>query len=356
MRVLDRYIIGTIFSAVALVIGVLVTLTGLFSFIADQGDLGVGNYGALQLARFVLLNLPGQMLGFVPVAALIGTLLGMGLLARDSELTVMRAAGMSVLRIGASMSIAGVLLMVLSLLIAEFIAPAATEWARTQRTIDRFQSISYVGRGGIWVRDGNLILKAEQRTSQSQLRGITVFEMSADDRLISVGHADSAAEREQGGWDLRNYAASSFGADDVVTRIEQSMPLQTVVSSAFLAATTADPMDLSMRELRRGIGYLAANGSPTHVWQFAFWSILARAVAIPFAVLLALPFLFGSLRSSSNGARAVLGLVLGLAYYIVQRMVQNGTAAFDLNPLLLAWLPTVILAVTVGVLLWRVRT
>jgi lipopolysaccharide export system permease protein len=131
--------------------------------------------------------------------------------------------------------------------------------------------------------------------------------------------------------------------------------LQTVVSSAFLAMATADPTELSMRELRRGIDYLAASGSQTRAWQYAFWSIPARAAAIPFAVLLALPFLFGSLRSSGSGARATLGMILGLAYYILQRMVQSGTIAFGLDPLLLAWLPTVILAITVSVLLWRLR-
>lgn len=355
MRVLDRYILGTIIGAVALVIGVLLTLTALFMFIGQQEDVGTGNYGSLQVLRYVLLNLPAQFFEFVPVAALIGSLLGMGLLARHSELTVMRAAGIPVLRIGASMAFAGVLLMALALLVAEFLAPPATERARTQRAIDRYQSISYAGRGGAWVRDGNLILKADQRTGDGLLRGITVFEMTQANRLAGVGRAESAVEREGGGWDLKGYVASAFGPEGVTTRKAQSRPLETAVSSAFLSMATADPMELSMRELRRGIGYLQANGGQTRAWEFAFWSIPARAAAIPFAVLLALPFLFGSLRSSGNGARATIGLLFGLAYYILQRMVQSGTMAFGLDPLLLAWLPTAILAATVTVLLWRLR-
>jgi lipopolysaccharide export system permease protein len=155
---------------------------------------------------------------------------------------------------------------------------------------------------------------------------------------------------------LTNYAVSAFGSDDTVSMsTAQSRPLETAVSSEFLAMTTADPTELSMRELWRGISYLAASGGQTRAWQFAFWSIPASAVAIPFAVLLALPFLFGSLRSSGNGARATLGVVLGLAYFILQRMVRSGTIAFDLDPVLLAWLPTAILALVVMVLLWRVR-
>jgi lipopolysaccharide export system permease protein len=355
MRLLDRYILGTIIGAVGLVIGVMLTLTALFMFIGQQDDVGTGNYGSLQVLRYVMLNLPSQLFEFMPVAALIGSLLGMGLLARNSELTVMRAAGVSVVRIGVSMAWAGIVLMAAALLVAEFIAPPATERARTQRAIDRYQSISYAGRGGAWVRDGDLILKADQRTGEGLLRGITVFEMKADNRLSGVGRAESAVERPGGGWDLKNYVASTFGAEDVYTHRSESRPLQTAVSSAFLSMATAEPMELSMRELREGIGYLSANGSQTRAWEFAFWSIPARAVAIPFAVLLALPFLFGSLRSSGNGARATIGLVLGLTYYILQRMVQSGTIAFALDPLWLAWFPTIVLAVTVSVLVWRLR-
>lgn len=355
MRVLDRYILGTILGAVALVLGVVLTLIALFMFIGQQEDVGTGNYGSLQALRYVLLRLPAELVGFVPVAALIGSLLGMGLLARNSELTVMRAAGIPVLRIGAGMALAGVILMAAALLVAEFVAPVASERARTQRAIDRYQSISYAGRGGAWVRDDDLILKADQRTGDGLLRGITVFEMTAQNRLAGVGRADSAAERPQGGWELKNYVATAFGPEGVTTRKAESRPLETAVSAAFLAMAAADPMDLSMRELRRGISYLSAQGGQTRAWEFAFWSIPARAAAIPFAVLLALPFLFGSLRSSGNGARATMGLLFGLAYYILQRMVQSGTIAFALDPLLLAWLPTAVLAATVTVLLWRLR-
>src|SRR5512139_658401 len=96
MRLLDRYIITTIGGAVALVIVVLLTLIALFTFIGQQQDVGTGNYGSLQALRYVLFSMPAQFFEFVPVAALIGTLLGMGTLARYSALTVMRAAGVSI--------------------------------------------------------------------------------------------------------------------------------------------------------------------------------------------------------------------------------------------------------------------
>jgi lipopolysaccharide export system permease protein len=114
-------------------------------------------------------------------------------------------------------------------------------------------------------------------------------------------------------------------------------------------------MDLSIRALRNVSGYLAGNGQDVREYRFALWSRVARIGAIFFGVLLAVPFVFGSLRSSGAGARSVLGLVLGLAWFMLQKMVENGTQAFDLNPVLLAWVPTLALGGLVTVMLARLR-
>ena len=117
----------------------------------------------------------------------------------------------------------------------------------------------------------------------------------------------------------------------------------------------ADPADLSLRELRRTADYLESSGLDSRRPRFVFWSHVARLVAIPLAALLALPFLFGSLRVVETGARAMLGLGIGLGYFILQRMVESGTLAFGLDPLLLAWLPTAVLVIALAALFARLR-
>jgi len=69
------------------------------------------------------------------------------------------------------------------------------------------------------------------------------------------------------------------------------------------------------------------------------------------AVLLAIPFVLGPLRSSGTGARLLAGLLLGLGFFFMQRFIESGTIVFDLNPVVLAWLPTsVLIVVTLGLL------
>jgi lipopolysaccharide export system permease protein len=107
--------------------------------------------------------------------------------------------------------------------------------------------------------------------------------------------------------------------------------------------------------LLRLIRYLEANSLSARDYLFAFSSRLARTVAILFSVLLAIPFVLGSLRSAGAGTRMLMGLAAGIALFLLQRLIDSGTVVFDLNPVLLAWLPTALLATVTLLLLARAR-
>ena len=355
MRVIDRYIVRTVLAAVVMVTAVLLVLVGLFLFINEQGQVGTGDYTSLKALRFVALNLPGQLFEFLPVGALIGSLMGLGALARTSELTVMRAAGISKQRIAMAVALAGVLLVGVAALAGEWLAPSLSQLAREQKAFSRFANVSFAGQGGAWIRDGALLVKAEQRATDGAFAGFTVFDLSGDNALVSVGRAASAVEQPGEGWLLKDYAESRFDGQRVVSRNDASRVLSTRASAEFLGVAATDPMDLSIRALRNVIGYLSANGQDVHDYRFALWSRVARCAAIFFGVLLAVPFVFGSLRSAGAGARGVLGLALGLSWFMLEKVVQNGTAAFGLDPVLLAWAPTGALGLLVGTLLLKMR-
>jgi len=355
MRVLDRYIIKSLLGAVALVTTVLLVLLGLFMFISQQGEIGTGGYTSGAALWFVLLNVPDQLFQFLPIATMIGSLIGLGALARSSELTVMRAAGLSIQRIGLSAAMAGLLLTGLALVVSEFVAPSLGQLAREQKALAKFSNISFAGQGGAWVRDGDLILQVQQQSGDGAFGGLMVFDLSGDNRLLGAGRAASAVEQPGGGWSLTGYAESRFQDGRVEARREPSRLLDTRVSGAFLGVATADPTQMSVRALRGLVGYLRSNGQQTRGFEFALWSRIAKVFAVFFATLLALPFVFGSLRSAGAGSRATLGLILGLGYFMLQKMVESGTLAFALDPLLLAWAPTLLLASVVGVLVLRLR-
>jgi len=355
MNILDRYIVARILAMTALVMVVIIGLAVLFTFIAEQGDTGTGHYGSLDALWFSLMSVPQQAWELLPIGALIGSMLGLGSLASGSELTVARAAGISVARLALSVFIAGVLLVGVEVVLGELLAPPLQQVARQQKAFARFSDASFPG-GSAWVRDGNQILDVEQSQDGEPHGGMMIFELSADHHLLAMGRAARALPGAGHRWELHGYAESRFSRDGQVKAFSEGVrTLDSNVSGQFLHLAMSEPRELASSALWSLIGYYRANSLDPKPYLFAFWSRIARTGAIAFAVLLAIPFVLGPMRSSGTGARLLTGLLLGLGFFFMQRFIESGTIVFDLNPVILAWLPTTVLVVVTLGLLARVR-
>ncbi len=361
MNALDRYIVRTILGAVGMWSALLLALGALFLFIGQQDDIGVGNYTARDAILFVLLNLPEQAWQLLPIAALIGSLMGLGTLARGSEITVIRATGISPVRMAGAALIAALILIVIAVGLGEFVAPQLQQAAKQQKAFTKFSDVTFGGSGGAWVRDGNLILNATRQSGERQFGGMTIFELAPDHRLRAIGHAARATAGTNNDWMLRGYAESRFARDRdgaflrVLSKPRGERRLESSVSAGFLGLAVDDPHDMQIGTLWRLIAYYQTNALDARPYIFAFWSRIARTVAIAFAVLLPISFVLGSLRSAGAGARTAIGLLLGIGFFLLQRLIESGTLVFDLNPIILAWIPTTLLAVVSLGLLARAR-
>jgi lipopolysaccharide export system permease protein len=355
MNVLDRYIVRSILSSVLLVMLVFLVLGGLFVFISQQGDIGKGHYTVADALWFTLLNLPQQTYQLLPITALIGSLIGLGSLARGSELTVIRTTGISVVRIAGAALIAAAVLIAFEGLVGEFVAPQLQEAANQGKAFSQFNSVSFGGGQGAWVRDGGLILNVARQSGSRQFGGMQVFELSPNHRLLAIGRAASATAAGHHKWLLGDYTESRFTDGRVVTRPPGERVLESNVTAGFLGLAVQDPEQLTLRALWQLVGYLHANSLDARQYLFAFWSRIARTVAIAFSVLFAIPFVLGSMRSASAGTRTLIGLATGIGFFLLQRLIESGTIVFHLDPVIVAWLPTALLATVTLLLLARVR-
>ena len=355
MSILDRYVVRAILGSVLLVLLVVLVLGGLFVFISQQGDIGIGHYTIGAALWFTLLNLPQQAYALLPVTALLGSLIGLGTLARGSEITVIRATGVSVARLCASALIAAGILIGCEAVVGEFVAPQLQQVANQERAFSQYHTISFGGGTGAWVRDGDLILNVARQSSSRQFSGMQVFELSPQHQLLAIGRATRATAAGHDRWVLDDYTASRFDGDRVTVRAPARRVLHSDVSAGFLGFAVQDPQQMTLRSLWQLIGYLQANSVDAGQYLFAFWSRIARTVAVAFSVLLAVPFILGSMRSTGAGTRTLLGLAIGIAFFLLQRLIESGTIVFHLNPIILAWLPTVLLATVTLLLLARAR-
>jgi lipopolysaccharide export system permease protein len=359
MRLLDRYLIRQMLWFTLLVAAALMTLAALFAFIEQQDDIGVGSFGMLDAFFVTMLLVPKQAFQLLPIAALIGALLGLGNLARGSELIVVRAAGVSVARVALTAAMAGGALVLVGALLGEGLAPPLEAYARQVKTLAKYSNLNYAGRAGIWLKDGPRIVSIDQQSADNLYGGIYVYQVAAGpdgrQRLAAIVHADSAELAQGKTWRLRNFATTVLGGDGVTTRRAASTLVESDVSPDLLGAATVDPGALSIGGLYRFVGHLKANGLESRAWEVALWSRIARSLSTVLLCMLAVPFVFGPLRSSGAGSRAAIGVVIGVVYFLVNRTLENSGDVYGLDPLLVAWGPVAVLAaVTVGAIA-RVR-
>ena len=355
MNLLDRYLIRAVLGGAFVVMAVLITLGALFLFSNQQDDIGVGTFTALDAFWFVLLNIPQQIYELMPIGVLIGSLVGLGSLARGSELTVMRAAGISVWRVAASVAMAGLLLIVVAVACGEFLAPPLQSLARQQKLLSKFSTITFAGRAGPWVRDGNLLINVSQQSGTGEFAGMLIFDLTEAHHLKSVASASTATVQPDGSWKLSHYASTMFGGERIEAEKQDNRNFESTVGGDFLALTVSTPRQLETRVLWGLIRHLRENQLDYSEQEFAFWSRIARTSAILFAALLAVPFVFGSLRAAGAGARTLLGVLIGVAFFFIQRMLESGAVVFDASPLVLAWFPTALLAAVALGLITRTR-
>lgn len=354
MSLLATYLMRSILTSTMLVLLVLLALAGLFEFIG-QLDTTQGNYQIPQALLFALLRLPQLLFEMLPIAALIGGLLGLGALANNSELVVMRTAGLSVAKLAGMVAVSGVVLMIFTGLVGEFIGPPLDYFARTMRDEARYEQEDRDIGNAAWVKDGPVILHLERINSEFEFGALYMFRFNEDNTLSSIARAENSGIDDSDKWILENFKETRF-QDDSVQVVESSVAVQSFdLDADMLGVTLVKPVSLSARGLMSYIRYLRKNELDAQRYETELWSRIARTVTVILMPVLALAFVFGPLRSSGSGGRLMLGVLIGLAYFLASEMLANSGQVFRLNPAIVTWLPSIALLGITGFALTRVK-
>jgi len=355
VNTLDRYLYRTVLVYTAMAMSVLTTLGALFLFISQQNDIGVGDYRTADAFLYTFLNLPEQVFELLPIGALIGALMGLGNLAASSELVVTRASGVSVWRIAWPVGLAGATLALTMYAVGEYVAPPLAQFAKREKTSTKFSDVSFAGSSGAWVKDGNLILRVQTGEVDQSFGGVSLYELDAPNRLRSIQRADRISVAEPGRWRMQNVATTRFGENLVTSEVVPEVTIHSAVNPDFLGLAATDPDLLTLRGLDSYIEHLHRNSLDTGSYEIGYWSRIARIFAVIVVTLLALPFVFGPLRTSGAGTRTVIGIMLGVVFFLITRTVENGGQLFGLNPALVGWGPTAVIGFCTFVAISRTR-
>lgn len=351
MRRITGYISRTVFGAIALTLLVFVSLDFIFGFI-DQLNKIKGDYTATEALYYMLLTMPRRLYTLIPFACLIGSLIGLGLLANSSELVVIRAAGVSVKRIAWMVLRPALLFIAISVLIGEYVVPYTELMADNRRVLLRDNWVR--GTRNMWHREGNEYLYVQAVMPGGVAYGLRRYEFDDQHHLRSASLSKQAVYQGDY-WEEENVLVSHIKGDHITTEKLPTRRWDTPLTPDLLNILLRDPQDMSIGSLSFYTGYLDRQNLNSGNYALAFWQKVLRPLAIASLVLIAISFIFGPLRSVTMGQRIFTGVVFGMGFQLLQKLVGPASLVFGFSPIIAVFLP-ILLCVLIGIyLLSRAR-
>jgi lipopolysaccharide export system permease protein len=346
---LERYLLRNMLAGVGTVLLVMSALVVFVNLVSQVEDLNDTHFGAGQLLFYVVLRLPAFLFRTVPVAVLIGTLLGLGSLAVQRELIAMRAVGLSLWRMSRATVFAAVLIGAGAWVLGDVAGPPAEAMAQQMRNAQRLGGVGARLGNQVWLREGPYFVRVDRLVSPRLLGGVEVMAFGEGGRLQEIVRAPRAVV-EPDGWLLFDAEGTRFeGEGATVFRQSQGLwPLR--IEPRMVEVLAVKPETLTLAELWRQIQFLEENGLQSELFAALFWSRLITSVSVLPMMLLALPLVLGGLRDSSMVRRIATGVGIGAIYYLINLTVGGGGAVLGLPVVVSAWLPTALLSL---VALWR---
>lgn len=339
MTLLSGYVSRTVLAAMLLVLALLLGLDLVFSFIGEMEDLK-GNYQAWQALQVVVLELPFRLCDMLPVAGLIGGIVGLGLLASQSELTVMRASGVSVARIVWWAIRPAILLVAGGLLVAQFVVPVSNLQADSIKAKALGRDYQAGLLHGFWHREGREFIRIQTVRPDARLLDVTFYRMGENGRLSAYTHAPEGRPESAGGWSLKNVRSVEIAADDsALLSVSPLLAWLPELTPGFLRLVTVEPEYLPLTSLYRYARYLEGQGLQADHYFLEFWKKALAPLATISMVLIACLFIFGPLRSVTMGLRIVSGVLAGLGFRYLQDIFGYASLVYHFSPLLAAAAP-----------------
>ncbi len=350
-RVLTLYIGKQVLQGVLLVMLVLLGISLLFEFLAKLEYVGENGTTYLTILKFILFSIPTVMYDIFSPAVLIGGLMALGGMASNSELIAMRAAGVSKYKITGMVTLTGILLMLMVVLLGETVLPVAEKNKNDLNNQIRGYGTNS-GLNNVWLKEGKSFINIGKIVSDTEIENIKVHSLLSSD-VTSTTDISSASLQENGQWLGKEVVITDYSNTAVkLERLETSLYTWSFDLS-LLEVLSNKPETLSLKSLHGYVSYMDDNNLDSSRYKLSFWLKLFAPFTVLVMLLLALPFAFGSLRSMAAGNLIVIGLVIGLLYYILSGIASHLGHLYGMPPLVNALAPSLVFILLAVFLMMR---
>lgn len=355
LKIYERHLAREIYATTGLVLLAFLMLFAFFDLIHQLESIGKGGYQIQHALGYVILTLPGRLYELFPIGVLIGTLYALTVLARHSEITVLRAAGLSTRDFLGALAKIGIVFSALTLLVGELVAPPSERAAQQLRLKAMGALVAQEFRSGLWVRDERSFVNVREVLPDTSLQNVRVFDFDDGFQLRSISHADGGRYIKDGTWLLNGVVRTVFTGDAAHVEKYRELIWKSALNPDLLAVLMVVPERMSLVNLYLYIRHLSGNQQKTDRYDIAIWKKLIYPLAAIVMMALALPFAYMQDRMGAVSIRVFAGIMLGIGFHMLNGLFSSLGVINSWPPFFSAITPSVIFLMTAAVLLWWVE-
>lgn len=341
-RTLARYMVRMHLSRFfGILIGLTVVLQ-MLDLLATADDVMAADGATwVSIVSYVSMRAPQLISQFAPFAALLATLLTLATLNQSSEVTVMKASGLSSHRILLPLGIASLLIGIAHFLFNEAIVTKANAdleyWQENDYAIDLPENDNLAGR--TWLREGNSIVLVEavsQVRNRVVLDKVSIFERDENGRIQAMVKADFAWYQNDA-WTL--HEVRRFDANTHLLSVTPSVPWSIPTRPDRFLALNVKADQVSFGELWTSMQRIEEEGLSTDRLMASFLQKMAAPASTLLMPLLAAVAAFGVSRAGNLVIRLVFGMALGFSFFVADNFMLAMGEFGVAPPFLAAWAP-----------------
>lgn len=324
LKLYQRYLMRETFAAVFLVLVAFLVLFSFFDLINELRSIGKNGYQLAHALIYVTLGVPGMVYELLPIATLIGTLYALSTLARHSEITVLRASGLTTRGLLMTLFRVAGLLALLTFLVGEILVPVSERLAKELQAQAMSKVIAQSGfETGLWLKDGRNFINVRKAMPDATLEGVRIYRFDSRNRLASVTDAQEASFSPPGRWLLKGVVTTALDGES--SRVERSATSEwhSAVTPDLLAVLMVSPERMSLYGLVNYTQHLAENRQKTERYEIAIWKKMVYPLAALVMVALALPFGYSHNRVGGVSLKIFAGVMLGILFYALNGLFSN---------------------------------
>jgi len=306
---------------------------------------------------YFALKIPITIQLMLPVSVLIATLGTVGLLAKNSEVTAIRAAGVTLFSFAKPILLAGFALSFIAFGFSEVVVPYCSRKSHEIYNIDikkKDQKGRY-SQDNFWWRSNDKFFTIDAFDSRTNtLHDLTALELNKSFEITRRIDANKANWIDNLlGWSMNSVVDLHFlPSGEVVREKYKRLPLPIEQEPRFFYDLELEPESMGYFAFRKYIDKLHGDGIPIN----SYLADLRSKISFPFVnficVLVALPFALKNARGGDMSAHFLSGVVIGFAYYFVHSLAIALGRAELLGPTAAAWAANILLGFVGVILNW----